>query len=369
MWQRIRALIVKELLAVWRDPKSRGILFGPPIIQMVIFTLATTQEVKNVHIAVLNRDWGTSARDLIARFEGSPNFSRVTFLQDEEEIKQAVDSRSVLMVLHIQPDFSRKVAAGEPTAVQLILDGRRSNAAQIVAGYAAQIVSRFGDELPRRGRVPQPASVVSARVWFNPNMESTWNAVPGLVAILTTVMGLMVTALSVAREREVGTFEQLLVTPLSPAEIIIGKTVPALLIGLLGTTVTLLVGTLVFRVPITGSLLLLYASTVVYLFSVIGTGLFISSLATTQQQAILGGFVFMVPASLLSGFASPIENMPNWLQQITLANPLRYFLVIVKGVFLKDMPAAIVAENLWPMAVIGLITLSSAAWLFRHRVE
>lgn len=369
MWQRIYTLIIKELLAVWRDPKSRAILIIPPFIQMVVFTSAATQEVRNVHMAILNRDTGTSSRDLIAGFEGSRAFTQIRYLRDEDEIKQAIDSRSDLMVLHIQSDFSRKVAAGEPAAVQLILDGRRSNAAQLVAAYASDIVSRFNNELPQSQRGPPSAGVVAPRVWFNPNMTATWNAVPGLVAILTTVMGVMVTALSVAREREVGTFEQLLVTPLSPGEIIIGKTVPALLIGVVAATVMMTVGVVVFRVPMHGSLVLLYASMVVYLFAVIGVGLFISSLATTQQQAILGGFVFMVPASLLSGFASPIENMPEWLQTITLANPIRYFMIIVKGIFLKDMPAAIVAENLWPMAVIGVITLSSAAWLFRHRVE
>ena len=369
MWQRIHSLVIKELLMVWRDPQSRAILIIPPLIQMIVFTFAATQEVKNVHMAVFNQDVGTGSRDLIARFEGSRYFSRISFLSDESEIKPAIDSRSDLMVLQIQSDFSRKLAAGVPASVQLILDGRRSNAAQIVAGYATEIITRYSDELPRGPRMREPVSVVAARVWFNPNLEGTWNAVPGLVAILTTVMGLMVTALSVAREREVGTFEQLLVTPLSPTEIIIGKTVPALLLGLIGATVMMLVGRFIIRVPLNGSLVLMYVSTAVYLFAVIGVGLFISSLATTQQQAILGGFVFMVPATLLSGFASPIENMPDWLQTITYGNPLRYFMLIVKGIFLKDLPATIVVENLWPMALIGLITAVSAAWLFRHRVE
>ena len=368
MWQRIRTLVVKELLAIWRDPKSRTILIIPPLIQMFIFSFAATQEVKNVRMAVLNRDGGTLARDLIARFEGSPNFSDVRFLHDEKEIDRAIDSRSVLMVLSIQSDFSRKVSAGEPAAVQLILDGRRSNAAQIVAGYAMDIVNRYSSELLQSRRAPPP-SVVVARVWFNPNLEGTWYSVPSLVAILTTLMGLVVTALSVARERELGTFEQLLVSPLSPREIIIGKTLPSMLIGVVEGTGMVLVGVFAFRIPFHGSLVLLYASMVVYLFAVIGVGLFISSLARTQQQAILGGFVFMVPAILLSGFASPIENMPDWLQWVTLANPIRYFIVIVKGVFLKDLPAAIIAQNLWPMAVIGAVTLSSAAWLFRRRVE
>lgn len=369
MWQRIRTLIIKELLAVWRDPKSRIILFIPPLVQMLIFTFAATQEVKNVRIAVLNNDYGTASRDLIARLEGSPTFTEVRHLQHESEIAPAIDSRSVLIVVHIQADFSRKVAAGEPAKVQLILDGRRSNAAQIIAGYSTEIVARYVDELSQTRRTRPQVSTVLTRFWFNPNEESVLNTVPALVAILTTLMGLLVTGLSVARERELGTFEQLMVSPLSPGEIIVGKTAPALLIGIGEATGMVLVGQFFFRVPLHGSLVLLYVSMIVYLFAVIGVGLFISSLAKTQQQAIMGAFAFMVPAILLSGFASPIENMPDWLQQVTLINPIRYFMVIVKGIFLKDLPASIVLENLWPMAIIGAVTLSSAAWLFRHRME
>jgi ABC-2 type transport system permease protein len=369
MWQRVRTLIIKELLALWRDPKSRTILFVPPMIQIVIFSFAATQEVKNVSIAVLNRDWGTNARDLVARLQGSTTFTHVHFLRDEHEIGEAIDSRSVLMVVHIQPDFSRKVLAREPTTVQLILDGRRSNAAQIVAGYTTLIVARYVDELAQSRQARPSPSVVVSRFWFNPNEESTWNTVPSLVAVLTTLMGLLVTGLSVARERELGTFEQLLVSPLSPGEIILGKTVPALLIGIGEATGMVLIGVFLFRIPFYGSIPLLYLSMVIYLFAVIGVGLFISSLAKTQQQAILGSFAFMVPAILLSGFASPIENMPDWLQFVTRANPIRYFIVIVKGIFLKDLPLAIVLENLWPMIVIGTVTLSSATWLFRRRME
>lgn len=370
MFNRLHCLVVKELLAVWRDPKSRFILIGPPLLQMLVFSFAATEEVKNVPVAVLNKDvYGTYARDLLARVEGSPNFSRVEYLSSDADTAPAIDSRRVLMVIHINQDFSRNLAAGRPAEVQLLLDGRRSNAAQLTAGYASSIVDRYNEELAAdRGR-PPPASRVVSRVWFNPNMEPTWSTVPGLVAILSTTMGIMITGLSVARERELGTFEQLLVSPLSPGEIIIGKTVPALLIGTGEVTVMVLVGVWVFGVPLTGSVPLLYASLVIYLAAVIGVGLFISSLAKTQQQAILGSFVFMVPAILLSGFASPIENMPPWLQAVTLANPVRYYVAILKGIFLKDMPAAEVLENLWPLAVIAAVTLSAASWLFRRRIE
>jgi len=369
MWQRIRTLIIKEFLAVWRDPKSRMILIVPPLIELLVFSFAATQEVKDVRIAILNRDSGTASRDLVSLFEGSPNFSAITFLEDERQIAAAIDSRSALMVVYIQSDFSRELSAGRPAKVQLLLDGRRSNAAQIVEGYTNSIVTRFNEQLlSERGALP-PSTIVVGRLWFNPNQTVTWNTVPSLVAILTTVMGLLVTALSVARERELGTFEQLLVSPLGPLEIIVGKTVPALILGIAQATAMIVAGLLIFRVPLEGSLILLYAGMVVYLFAVIGVGLFVSSLAKTQQQAILGAFVFMVPAMSLSGFASPIENMPDWLQYATLANPIRYYIVIVKGVFLKNAPPDVVFANMWPMAIIAVVTLSSAAWLFRHRME
>jgi ABC-2 type transport system permease protein len=369
MLLRIFSLIVKELLSVWADPKSRFMLLGPPVIELVLFAYAATQEVKNVTIAVLNQDRGTLARDLVARFEVSPNFRAVVHLRAVPDIARAIDSRSVLLVVHIQEDFSRQVAAGRPAAVQLILDGRSANSSQILAGYAEAIIAGYAGELGQVQRSPPPASTVVARAWFNPNLDALWSTVPSLVAILVAIEGLMVTALSVAREREMGTFEQLLVSPLSPLEIVVGKTVPALLVGVGEGTLVVAVARLYFRVPLAGSLGLLYAAMLAYLLAVVGIGLFISSLALTQQQAILGTFATMVPMVLLSGFASPVENMPDWLQTATLANPARHFVVIVKGVFLKGMPAADVLHSLWPLAVLAVVTLSAATWLFRRRTE
>ena len=369
MWRRIFFLIVKELRAVWRDPKGRFLLLAPPLIEMLIFANAATQEVKNVRIAVFNQDLGVSARDLVARFEGSPNFREVRRLRAEHEIAPAIDSRSALMVLQIGEDFSRLIAAGRPAHVQLILDGRRSNAAQILASYAEQIVNQYNAELALIHPVPPPASTVLARIWFNPNLDAAWSTVPSLVVVLTALGGLMVTALSVARERELGTFEQLLVSPLSPGEIVIGKSVPAFIIGMAEGTVMVVAAVFLFHIPLAGSLILLYAGMAAFLVAVIGVGLFVSSLAKTQQQAILGAFSCMVPMTLLSGFASPIENMPDWMQFLTLANPYRYFIVIVKGVFLKSMPAGDVLNNLWPLALIAAVTLSASTRLFRRRAE
>src|SRR5262249_24558353 len=248
MGQRIRFLIVKELLAALRDTRGRYILIVPPLVQLLIFSFAATQEVKNIRMAVFNEDYGTVARDLIARFEGAPYFSEVRPLHGEADIAPAIDSRSTLMVLHINSNFTRDVMAGRQASVHLIFDGRRSNAAQIAAGYREAVIDDYNTELVSTPPRTSPPSTVVARIWFNPNFETPWSSVPNLVAILATLLGLVVTALSVARERELGTFEQLLVSPLRPIEIIVGKTVPALLIGLVEVTGMLLVGVFIFRV-------------------------------------------------------------------------------------------------------------------------
>lgn len=367
MFGRIRALLIKELLAAVRDRRARFILIGPPVIQLLVFSFAATLEVKNADIAVLNQDWGQQSRELVERFAGAPTFAAVRFLKSDRAATEALDTQAAIMVVKLGPDFSRNLAAGKPANVQLLLDGRRSNAAQIVAGYAQSIIAQFNADLAN-GRAAPAGSVLVPRAWFNPNFESLWNTVPALVAILTALIGLIVTALSIARERELGTFEQLLVSPLQPMEILVGKTVPAVLIGMGEGTIIVAVGVLLLGVPFTGSLALLYLGMLFYIAAIVGVGLFISSFANTQQQAILGAFVFMVPAITLSGFATPIANMPDWLQIVTEGNPIRYFLVISKGLFLKDMPASLVFANIWPMAIIAAVTLTVATWLFRRRV-
>ncbi len=351
-----------------RDRRARFILIGPPVIQLLVFAFAATLEVKNVHIAVLNQDWGGASRELVERFAGAPTFTDIAVIKSEAELRAALDNERVIMAVRIASDFSRNIAAGQPAHIALLLDGRRSNAAQIVAGYAQAIVDQFNVDLMTGMRAPPQQSALILRSWFNPNFDSLWNTVPALVAILTALIGLIVTALSIARERELGTFEQLLVSPLQPMEILIGKTVPAMLISMAEGTIIIAVGVFVLGVPFTGSLASLYGGMLFYIAAIVGVGLFISSYAKTQQQAILGAFVFMVPAITLSGFATPIANMPDWLQIATAANPIRYFLVISKGVFLKDMGPALVLDNVWPMAMIAVVTLTAATLMFRRRL-
>lgn len=370
MFRRIKALVIKELLTVLRDKKTRMMLLVPPILMLVLFANAVTLEVKNVSIGILNLDNGPESRELIRRIEGAPTFNQVIFLQSVSQIKNLVDSEKALVVLHIGQDFSKRILSNQSADVQVILDGRRLNAAQIVQGYISRIFIQFNQDLAiNNPKIPRPASTLVARHWFNPNLDYVWFTIPSLVGILTMTVASNVTALSVARERELGTFDQLLVSPLQPLEILIGKTVPAIILGNIEGTLMMLAGVFIFKIPFTGSILWLYLSMLVFLMSITGIGLFISSLAKTQQQAVLGSFMFSNPAITLSGYAAPIENMPQWLQTITYINPLRYFMVILKGSFLKNMPADVIFANTWPMALIALCTLSGAGWFFKRRLE
>ncbi|MGK5594498.1 MAG: ABC transporter permease [Parachlamydiaceae bacterium] len=369
MFRRILALIKKELLAVWSDKKSRMVLVVPPITQLFIFAFAATLDVKDVPIGILNRDNGKESIELTQRLNGSPTFSEIVYLKSVDEIAPFIDNQRGAMVLSIDEQYSRNLNAQRQANVQLILDGRKTNTAQIISGYTNAVIDQYSQDVAKEKRFALQNTRLITRNWFNPNLLYYWYNVPSLCGILPMVVGLLVTALTVARERELGTFDQLLVSPLMPREIVVGKAVPAIIIGMVEGTVIIVVATQIFQIPFTGFLFALYFSLFFFILAIVGVGLFISSLSATQQQAILGAFVFMTPAVLLSGFATPIENMPQWLQYVTYANPLRYFLIIAKGSFLKAMPFHIVFENTWPMAVIACFTLTGAGWFFRKRLE
>jgi ABC-2 type transport system permease protein len=370
MWRiRLLSLVIKEFLAVLRDPKSRVILIVPPLVQLVVFSFAATLDVRNADVMILNRDSGAWSQELIHQIDGSPMFSRILYAQTPAAVRRAIDQQDVVAAVEIGATFSRDIEAGRPASAQVILDGRRSNTAQIVFGYLNQIVANISATTPRGRKTESAAVGVVARNWFNPNLLSQWVMVPSLVAVIALLTGIIVTALSIAREREMGTFDQLMVSPLRTHEILIGKLVPPIIIGLLQITLFIVVARFVFGVPFTGSLVALYLSAVVYLAAVVGLGLFISAMSMTQQQAILGAFLLMVPVILLSGFATPIDNMPVWLRPVTLLDPLRYFLVVAKGSFLRNLPLTEVVANTVPLAAIAVVTLSGAAWLFRRRLE
>ena len=368
MWSRLLALIHKEFLALLKDPKSRTVLIVPPLIQLLVFGYAATFDLKEVRYAVYNEDRGQAGRDLLARFTGSDSFRQVATLQNEAEIAPRVDSREVLVVLHLGPRFSADLLADRSPALQVIIDGRNSNTALIALNYVRNVVNRFNDDWTAAHGLRGPPARLETRSWFNPNLESRWFFIPGIIGMLTLLATMLVTALSVAREREQGTFDQLLVTPLRPAEILVGKTVPGFVIGLLQATVILLVATQWFHVPFAGNLAAFYCGLVLFLASGIGAGLLISALSATQQQGLLGAFLVMVPAIILSGFATPIANMPRAVQLVTLIDPLRYFLIVLRKSFLEGAGFALLWDQFWPMALIGATTLVLAGWLFRHRM-
>lgn len=369
MLTRILALIYKEFLAVLRDKKSRIVLIVPPIMQLFVFAFAATLDVQNVSIGILNKDSGEQAFELVQRFHGAPIFRHITYLKSNEEIRPYIDNKKGVMVVSIDEQFSRNLDAKKKAYVQLILDGRRSNTTQIVAGYTGTIIDQFNEDFASNMGIKQQNARIIPRNWFNPNLLYYWFTVPSLCAILTMVETLVLTSLSVARERELGTFDQLLVSPLRPIEILIGKSVPPQIIGMCAGSLIIVCARYIFGIPFTGSLLALYFGMFVFVVSIVGVGLFISSLCSTQQQAILGTSIFLSPAVSLSGFATPIENMPDWLQTFTYMIPLRYFLVIAKASFLKSMPFDLVWSNTWPMMIIAVFTLSCSTWLFRHRLE
>jgi len=368
MLHQVFALVIKELLAILKDVKSRMVLIGPPIVQLVVFGYAATYDLNHVPFAVYNEDRSQPSRDLVARFAEAPAFQEVAVIHNDADVAPLIDERKALMVLHIDRRFSRDLLQGVPGHVQLIMDGRNSNTALLVMGYANTIVTDFNTWWAARYGGGKPPATLDIRSRFNENLESQWFIVPGIVALLTQVVTLLVTALSVAREREAGTFDQLLVTPMRPIDILLGKSIPGLIIGSVEATFTIAAGVLWFGVPLRGGVVPLYLGLFLFLLSVIGIGLMVSSLSVTQQQALLGTFLFMVPSIILSGFATPIANMPPLIQNITYLNPMRYFLVVVRGVFLEGASTRSLTPQYWPMLIIGLVTLAIAGWLFRRRL-
>lgn len=366
---RIVALIHKELLAILKDPRSRFSLFMPPVLQCLIFGYAATYDLSNVPYAVLDQDRSAASHDLLALLDGSGVFHRVAQLYNESEIRPVIDRETALLVIVIGQDFQRRLAAGLPANVQVIADGRNSNTAGTALGYVGAIVDNFDANWAASHGAPAPPLQVTMRAWYNANLETRWYMVPALIGTLTFLQTLLLTAMSVAREREQGTFDQLLVTPFRPFEIMIGKAVPSVLIGLIQATLILLVAQLWFRIPFSGSYLTLYSGLLLFLLAAVGMGLMLSAVVATMQQAMLYAFVVMMPFALLSGLTTPLSNMPEIFQDFTLLNPLRYAIDIAHRVYLEGAGLGQLAPDLWPMGIIATVTLSSAAWLFRGGLE
>ena len=365
MMTRLTAQIVKELLSYLRDPRSRLTLVGPPLMQLLIFSYAATLEVDNIQLAVLDQDNGYWSHEMIEQVEGAGFVSGIHFVQTPEQLTAMINNREVLAGLRFPQDFSRDVARGKPAVAQAVIDGRRAYSGQVALAYLNQVAASVGAEIHPR----TAASPAAVRHWFNPNLIYKWFIVPSLSGILAMLIALVVTGLSIARERELGTFDQLLVSPARPIEIIVGKTVPALIIGTALASIMIAAGVLLFGIPFTGSLLWLLAAVILFILSMVGIGLMMSSICQTQQQAILGTFSIAVPIVLLSGFVTPVENMSGFLQFIARVNPMTYYLIIVRGCFLKELPVSEILNNAWPMALIAVVTLSSSIVIVRRKLQ
>lgn len=367
MFYRLWTLIRKELQSLLREPQTRAILILPVVIQVLLFPFAATLEVTNATIAVYSEDSGKHATELTQRFSQAKAFTHVLRVDSPQQIRPTIDQQKALLLVRFPPDFSRRLDSLEPAQMQLILDGRNSNSAQIAANYLQQMVKDYQQELTASLPKPNNSELV-VRNWYNPNLDYKWFVVPSLIAMITTIGVLIVTSLSVAREREQGTLDQLLVSPLATWQIFVGKAVPALIVSTFQASVVLGVGIWGYDIPFSGSLTLFWFTMVIYGLSLVGFGLLISALCATQQQAFIGVFVFMMPAILLSGYVSPVENMPVWLQNLTLANPIRHFTDITKQIYLKDASLGIVWGSLWPLLVIAATTGLAAYLMFRRKV-
>jgi len=365
----------KELLAILKDPSSRVILMMPVLVQSMLFGYAATYDLTQASYALFDQSHSAASADLIAKIEGNRIFKRVLSVQREADAAAAIEREQVLFVLRIGPRFEPQLQAGENAPVQLIVDARNSNTAGTAASYIGAVVEAFNADW-RAGHSNGSGSGgagaaglrIETRAWYNPNLETRWNLLPGLIATLSMLQTLLLSALSVAREREQGTFDQLLVTPLSPTLIMLGKALAPILIGLAQATLVLLVARFWFGVPLAGSVLTLYAGLLLFTVASVGLGLSISALSNNMQQAMLYTFVLLMPLVLLSGLTTPVRNMPPFMQWLTLVNPLRYAVDLVQRVYLEGVGLAAVAGDIWPLILITGVTLPLAAWLFRNRL-
>lgn len=383
MWERIWQIVIKEFRQTLRERRMRAILIGPPVLQMIIFGYAVNLDVERVRLAWMDPDRSTQSRELLARFTASTYFDLVAAAESETEAARLLDRGEAQAVVRVLPGFGAGVARGEQQDVQVLLDGANSNSAGIIANYASLVIADYNRELLREQqwrklvgrtragpvRMAMPGVRAETRIWFNPELKSRYFFVPGVIVNIILLVTLMLTALSIVREKEIGTMEQIMVTPIRPIELMLGKTIPFGLVGLLDMALVTTVALLLFRVPFRGSMLVLLLATVLFLLTTLGAGLFLSTISSTQQQAMISSFFFFQPAFMLSGFTFPIRNMPEVVQWMTLLNPMRYFMDIVRGVFLKGVGVEVLWPQLLMMAVFGVLILWFSALRFRKRLD
>jgi ABC-2 type transport system permease protein len=376
MWERIKQILIKEFIQILRDPRSRAIIFAMPVVQVIIFGYAVTTDVKNVSLAIYDQDNSIHSREVTARFVESGYFHIDAFVEREEQIRELMDRGQIQVLLRFNKGFGQNLTSGRKAPLQMILDGTDSNTAAIILGYSSKIVSLYAREIlvqwssRLQGGGPLFSQInLESRAWFNENLESRNFFVPGVIALLVMLITLLLTSMAVVREKEIGTMEQIMVTPITPREFILGKTVPFILISFIDVLLISLVGVFWFEVPIRGNLALLFLATGFYIMSTLGVGLLISTISRTQQQAMMSAFFFVFPAMLLSGFIFPIANMPEPVQWLTYINPLRYFLVIIRGIFLKGIGVDILWPHMTALLVIGLLVLWVASKRFKKTMS
>ncbi|HEY0946494.1 MAG TPA: ABC transporter permease [Opitutaceae bacterium] len=376
MWERILTMLRKEFRSVFRDPRMRLVIFGVPVIQTLIFGYAVTMDVRHVRLVVLDRDATPASRELVARFTGSEYFDAVLQTKDEDEASAWIDRADAAAILQINAGFEADLRGGRTAPVQLVVDGSDSNTARLVLNYSSLIAAAYSNDVllehtQRQAGRSTPAGQVDlrARAWFNEDLESRNYFVPGVIATIVMLVSLMLTGMAIVREKEVGTIEQIMVTPIRPVEFILGKCAPFIVIGFVDVALITTVGLLWFDIPMRGSFALLLLGTTLFLLSTLGFGLFISTVSQTQQQAMMTTFFFFFPAMLLSGFIYPIANMPKVVQWLTFLNPLRYFLIIIRGVFLKGIGFDVLWPQMAALLALGLGVMTFAVSRFHKTIS
>ena len=362
--QQVRCICRKELLAIWKDKAFRYVLVIPTLVLGVVFGYTATFNVENVTYAVLDQSHSEASTSLLATLNGTRFFQRVADIQNTAQIQEPIDQEKVMVVLSIPADFEEKLARGEKAPLQVITDGRNTMTASLASAYTSRVVQQWLEA--RTGQHP-PLSV-EARTWFNPNQLTLWYFAPGILGLMSFAQVILLAGMSVAREREEGTFEQLLVTPAPPLVLLIGKAFPPVLVGMMQGTLLLLLDLFWFQVPFEGSYLTLYLVLFIYFLSSTGIGLSISSVCSSMQQVQVYTYVYLIPNALLSGVATPVRNMPQFLQFLTYGDPLRFALDAIRRIYFEGAGLGAIALDLLPMTVVAVLTLWLAAVLFRKNL-
>jgi ABC-2 type transport system permease protein len=371
-WIRIRELVRKEFIQLFRDKKNRPLLIIAPFVQLLVFGYVLSTDVRDVRVGIVDQSRTRESRMLRDAFDANQTF-RITHYKDHpKELEEILLRRRVDLAVKIGPDFSELIRRGDSSPIQILADGSMSNMASVKIAYTSLVLDRLNQNLIKE-LYPQKMNYgkIDARIrtWYNPNLDSRNFYVPGIVAILIMILSLLLTSMAIIREKEAGTIEQLIVTPLKPIELILGKTIPYIIITQTLMVIVITFAIFWFSIPLKGNFLLLVAAVCLFLLSTLGIGLFISTVSATQQQAMMTTFFFIMPFFMLSGFVFPIASMPTLFQWLTYLNPLRYILIIIRGIFLKGVGLGVLWPEFLSLMVLGLIVFASAVKRFRKRLD